>query len=369
MVNICAIRIRLHMGDELEYGFLMPLFPLFPLAAIACQIVLAGGIFTESTAAVVLAAVWVPAGALIYLAYSRKRAPAAEHEITILEEAPQPKGDEYRIMVAVADPANALEMVKTTYHLAEAKAARLELLHMVPVPPQVPLSDAHKYMQAGREGMAETMLYLAPMFPITTNMRYCRNIARGILSAVRDKRVDLLILGWHGRSSSRVFKLGSTIDPIIERCPCNVVVLKDCGGNREFRRVLVPVGRGPYSAYALETASILADNDVGEVTALTVARPGQEPLDLDEFIVEHAETLDLPTDRIHPCVIESNDVAGTILTQAAEHDLVVIGSTREPLLRQVTHLSLPELIAQRCDTPLAMVKSSGRIRSWIKRWV
>ena len=368
MVNLCAIRIRLHMGDELEYGFVMPLFPLFPLLAIVCQIALAGGIFGESLPAIILAAIWVPVGAGIYLFYSRSRAPVADHEITVLEEAREPTGDEYAIMVSVADPANALGMVRTTYRLAQAKAASLQLLHMVPVPPQVPLSDAHQYMQAGREGMAETMLYLAPMFEIATNMRYCRNIARGILSAVRDKRVDLLILGWHGRTSGRVFKLGSTIDPIIERCPCNVIVLKECGGNREFRRVLVPVGGGPYSAYSLEVASILAEDD-GEITALTVARPGQEPLNLEAFIAEHANRLKLPRDRIIPKVVESPDVAETILSQASEHDLVVIGSTREPLLRQVTHLSLPELIAQRCDTPLAMVKESGRIRSWIKRWI
>ncbi|MHC4563413.1 MAG: APC family permease, partial [Planctomycetota bacterium] len=140
MVNLCAIRIRVRMGDELEYGFVMPLFPLFPILAIVCQVALAGGIFGESLPAFVVAGVWVPAGAIIYWSYSRTRAPAGEHDIQVLEEAPSPKkAGEYRMMVAVANPDNALQMVRTTYRLAQAKSANVQLLHMVPVPPQVPL--------------------------------------------------------------------------------------------------------------------------------------------------------------------------------------------------------------------------------------
>ena len=48
LVNLCVIRVRRFMGDDLKYGYLMPLFPLFPVAAILLQIALAGGILHES---------------------------------------------------------------------------------------------------------------------------------------------------------------------------------------------------------------------------------------------------------------------------------------------------------------------------------
>ena len=38
--------------------------------------------------------------------------------------------------------------------------------------------------------------------------------------------------------------MGSTLDPVIERAPCNVVILKNFS-DRVFRRVLVPVAGGP----------------------------------------------------------------------------------------------------------------------------
>ena len=371
LVNLCVIRIRRSMGDELEYGFLMPLFPLFPILAIVCQIALAGGIFGESLSAFILAAVWVPAGAAVYWFYARTRAPAAEHEIQVLEEAPAPASTrgQYNIMVAVSNPANALEMVSTTYRLGGAKDARVELLHMVPVPPQVSLTDASKYMLEGRESMVETMLYLAPMFPISTTMRYCRNISRGIVSAVREKRADMLILGWHGRVRGGLFKLGSTIDPVIERCPSKVVVLKDCGSNRQFGRVLVPVAGGPNSALAAEIASILAEDDTGEITLLTIASPGREAFDLEAFSHQHRDRLHLPRRRVHHRVVEAEDVAGAILAQAGEHDLVVLGCSREPMLRRVTRATLPDIVARRCRRPLVMVNDPGGLRGWVRRWI
>ena len=37
VVNLSVIRIRLNMGDELEYGFIMPFFPLFPISCNYCS--------------------------------------------------------------------------------------------------------------------------------------------------------------------------------------------------------------------------------------------------------------------------------------------------------------------------------------------
>lgn len=372
LVNLCVIRIRRHMGDELEYGFLMPLFPLFPILAIVAQLCLGYSIFQESTTAWILAAIWVPGGALVYLLYSRSRVPAAEYEVQVLEEAPAQRTEDFHIMVAVANPANALEMVRTTYRLCGAKQASVELVHMVPVPDQVSLRDAERYMTEGREGMMETMLYLAPQFPIATTMRYCRNASRGIVRAVAQKKADLLILGWHGRARHQLFKLGSTVDPIIERCPSKVAVLKNCGGNQVFQRVLVPISGGPNSALALEYASILAEDTAehsGQVTLLTVDTGKRPPIDLQAFVNQHLDRLGIPTDRVAIKTVSGEDVAQTILDEANEHDLVVLGCSREPMLRRVTHTSLPEQIAQRCDKPLIMVNDPGQLGSWIRRWI
>jgi nucleotide-binding universal stress UspA family protein len=229
--------------------------------AIICQATLAAWMVHMSWIAWIVAPAWITVGMVIYLTYSKPRALATADEIMVFEEQEAPKTDQYRVMVPVANPSNAVELVRNTYRICGAKDARVEVLHMVPVPDQVPLSDAGRYMLEGKEAILEAMLSLGPSFSVSTTLRYCRNIARGIVSAVRQKKVNMLIMGWHGRTSAQTFTLGSTVDPIIERAPCNVVLLKECGGNRQFNRVLVPLAGGPNGALALEVASILADED------------------------------------------------------------------------------------------------------------
>lgn len=367
LVNLCVIKIRRDMGDELSYGFLMPLFPLFPILAIICQAVLAVFLHEMSWIAWVVAPVWLAVGFAIYFAYSKSHAIATEDEILVLEEERAPDVRGYRIMVSVANPENALALVRNTYKLAQAKNAHIELLHMVPLPSQVPLSDAEKYHLEGKMGMVEAMLYLAPMFPLSSTLRYCRNLARGIVSTVREKKTNMLIMGWHGEHKGHGFHIGSTIDPIIERSPCNVVILKDCVHGK-FKRVLVPVAGGPNAAFALEVASILVDQEGGEITGFYVSG-GRRRFDINAFVDRVSPRLQIPREEIKTLGISSRHVVDCILTEAQHYDLVVLGATQQPLLSRIARHTIPETVARRCPKPLVMVRAAAGFRSWIKRWI
>ncbi|MBN1675333.1 MAG: amino acid permease [Kiritimatiellae bacterium] len=367
MVNVCVIKIRLNMRDELTYGYLMPLFPLFPLVAIVAQAALAVWLVHMSWMAWIVAPAWIAAGIGIYWAYSRTRAVTTPHEIRVLEEETAPETGQYRIMVSVANPDNALGLVRHTHKLCEAKNARVELLHMVPVPDQVPLTDADRYMGEGKEGIVEVMMYLVAAFPVSTTLRYCRNIARGIVSAVREKKTDMLILGWHGQKRSLAFNLGSTIDPIIERAPCDVVIFKNCG-DRQFKRILVPVAGGPHGALALEVASILAEREEGEVVAFTVRDP-RRPFDIAAFVEQSRARLRLPAERVKTKVVEPRGVRAAILEEAAGYDLIVLGATEQPFFVRAARRSVPESVASLCAKPVVMVKASRGIKGWLKRWI
>lgn len=368
LVNVCVIKIRLNMGDELSYGFIMPFFPLFPIVAIICQIVLAVWLFHMSRIAWVIAPAWILSGVIIYHLYSKSRVVATDDEILVLEEEEEVvEGEGYRIMVSVANPDNAVELVRNAYKLCGAKKAGVELLHMMSVPAQVPLSDAKRYMVEGRESIVEAALYLAPLFPINTTIRYCRNVARGIVSAARAKKINMLIMGWHGRTSARAFSLGSTVDPVIERSPCNVVVMKDCG-NQKFKRVLVPVAGGPNSALALEVAGILAEKDGGEVVAFTV---GGEDIDFDieRFVNDNKERTASLDKQIRTKVVDADSVVNAILKEALDYDLIVLGCSSELRWYKLTGRSVPNTIAQVCSKPIVMVKASSGVGSWIRKWI
>lgn len=372
LVNVSVIKIRRNMKDELNYGFMMPFFPLFPLVAIVLQAVLSVWLIHMSLIAWIVAPAWILAGLAFYWFYSRSRVIPAAEEIQVIEEDKAPDLGGYRVMVAVSNPDTALALVRNTYVLCDAKEASVELLHMVPVPDQVPLSSAGRYMNAGKEAIGEIMLYLAPMFHVSTAIRYCRNVARGIVSAVREKKVNLLVMGWHGQTRSRSFRLGSTVDPVVELVPCNVVIMKDCG-DKKLKRVLVPVAGGPNSAFALEIGGIIAARNDGELVALTVRSKHGPRFDIEKFVEGQLSRMKLPADRVSTKVEDRYGVVESILKEAAdpacEYDVVVLGCTSESPLRRVARDSVPETVARMCEKPVIMVKASGGISSWINRWI
>jgi APA family basic amino acid/polyamine antiporter len=313
----------------------------------------------------IIAPLWILAGLVIYLLYSRQRAVPSEDEILVLEEERAPAGGEYRVMIPVANPDNALSLVGNTIRLCGTRKSRIKLLHMVPVPDQVPLTDAHNYMTAGKEGIVEAMLYLMPRFPVTTTLRYCRNIARGIISAVREKKINLLIMGWHGRSRDQRFKLGSTIDPVIARSPCDIVILKDCS-NRKFHRILVPLFGDGNDAFALEVAGLLAEKEA-RISALYFSKL-QTRRSGDQALQELLAKVKLDPERVQLRRTASVNIERTVLQGSEDFDLVVIG-LKERFLHQIGVLSSAEVIAHRIDKPLVIVKAARGLSSWTKRWI
>lgn len=222
-------------------------------------------------------------------------------------------------------------------------------------------------MLEGREAIVELMLYLDPLFPASSTIRYCRNIARGIVSAAKEKRTELLLLGWQGRTRTYGFKLGSTLDPIIDRSPADVVVVKP-GKSKKYNRILVPISGGPNGGFALEIASMLLEKDVGQITVFTVAT-SKEKIDIVDFVDRNKERLSVPLDKITTKAVYSSRISQAILEEAAQYDLIVMGITDKPLLYQVARETIPETIAKNYPNTLVMVKQVEGIKSWIKRWI
>jgi nucleotide-binding universal stress UspA family protein len=322
-----------------------------------------------SIVAWIIAPLWVISGIIIYRMYSKKRAISTADEIQILEEEEAPAGEEYRIMVAVAHPKNAIEMVKTTYKLSAAKNARIELIHMVPVPEQVPLTAAKDYMWEGKEAIVESMMYLEPLFPISSTIRYCRNISRGIVTAAKEKKINMLITGWHGYRRSRNFIFGSTIDPIMERSPCNVLVLKG-GKDIAYKKILLPLAGGPNGPFAFEIASLLCDVE-GEITLFYVQNIEslKRKFDIQLFMDENVKKTNLSSDKLKIKVVDDEDTVGAVLKEVKDHDLLILGATRKPLLAQLGKVSIPDIISRKCEKPVIMAHSASGFQSWIKRLI
>jgi len=364
LANLAVIRLRWSMEDELQYGFRMPLFPLFPVAAIILQAVLAVFIINVSWIAWVVAPAWIAAGLAVFLLYSRSRALPIREEILAVEEIPllreTPSAGRRQIVMPIQDLENTLDTIPLARRLAQAAQGSIELLHLVSVPDQLPLSDAGELSLPGQEVMVEAMLYLSSQPALGTAIMYCRNPSRGILWEARQQRAGAILLGWRSASARRGYVFGSTLDPVIRRASCDVIIARR-PGKPPFRNILVPVSSGPNTRLALQLAGLLVDPRQGTVHALHVHQPGRRVMDADALVAGVMLKAELPLERYGIRILVSDHPKRVILEEAQNADLVIIGASLPGWGRRMLHISLPEEIARECDKPMIVVRA-GRLR-------
>ncbi|HSH21311.1 MAG TPA: glucosyl-3-phosphoglycerate synthase, partial [Candidatus Caenarcaniphilales bacterium] len=200
---------------------------------------------------------------------------------------------------------------------------------------------------------------------LRTVVRIGRGAAEGIVELAAEEEVDLIIFGWGGRPGGKrgaeaVFS--PTIDEVVRDAPCDIAVVKQ-RGVKDVRRILTPVRGGPHAELALHFAAALgryfeARVDVMHVVPadITPVVRSQAERALGTFVRQHAG------DPARPLLVEGQDVAPTILGQAEEAQLVVMGAaavTPATLANSNGALFgvLPETIAQHARPTVIVVKT------------
>jgi nucleotide-binding universal stress UspA family protein len=104
-------------------------------------------------------------------------------------------------------------------------------------------------------------------------------VARGpirevVLDAIQRNKIDLLVLGTHGRTGIRKIVLGSISENLFRRAPCPVLTVgPSAEPPRQIRKVLFATDFGPASVQALPYALDFANKTEGELTLLHLAPP------------------------------------------------------------------------------------------------
>jgi nucleotide-binding universal stress UspA family protein len=274
-----------------------------------------------------------------------------------------------RVLIPVANPLTAEELVRIGAALLDRKTGSLTVLGIVEVPEGVPLSDgATKARQARR--LLQRVLDFAPEgVTIHTLVRVGRRAAEGVVEAATELESDLIVFGWGGkapppRPGMRGAVFSPTIDEVVRDAPCDIAVVKQAQ-SQPFRRMLVPVRGGPHAELALRLAGALAHQGGGDVVALHVVPPGltdtvrsQSSRALDRFIREHA------TGRVEPLMVEAPNVRNAILREAEAADAVVMGASATPDMADgETFLfgAIPEAVATRSSKTVVVVKTREKI--------
>ena len=164
-----------------------------------------------------------------------------------------------------------------------------------------------------------------------TEVRVTHDIAEGIREAVYESSAGLLLLEWPGLSVRR--GVNAIIANLVSDPPADLILVRPDPSHPEafsVKSILVPVRGGPSARLALNTAEALAHAFGAGVTAMHVYRT---PLPPDRRKREREHFRELVADLTYPSSsvieIDSAQPGVSILQEAADHDMTVLGAQAE----------------------------------------
>ncbi|WP_231186722.1 amino acid permease [Haladaptatus sp. DYF46] len=379
LVHIAVIVMRRADPADYDPAFEIPdrffLFPLVPiLGFLACVWVL-----VQMRPLVQLLGLGiVGVGILWYFGYARDRAVREGLLGEAIAPTPTLSADgqgRYRVVVPVANPETERELLRlaaASAHAHDDEQAELIAVNVIEVPQQTSLSQDLEFEQERvqkQQYLLDEARDIANDLDVGLRTRAIvgRNVGDVVLDVIEEENADHVLLGWKGSRSTREHILGSNIDPIIERAPCEatLVKLKADQTHDNIEDIVVLAGEGPLAPVAARRAGefVAATQGNARLTLLNVQRESdeaeQDPTERGEAVIEDvAEAAGIEFMDYDSCVIVADDIETTILDVVGEYDTICVGATRSGTVSQALFGSLPETIGEHASGTVAMVRGS-----------
>ncbi|WP_048135116.1 amino acid permease [Methanolobus tindarius] len=368
LVNSVLIILRFRRPD-LKRAFKMPFAPYLPVIAIIVQLVIGYYLITSIKDTTFIAGItifWVLAGSFFYFSYSEKEIKRRSKQLIkkVYEEKPfAEKG--YKILVPIKNIDNAGDLSDLANIIAKEKNGHIVFLKVLTFPEQTPLSASDDIVEERRSMMRK--LISSVDVPAGGIIKVGRNASDSILDTIEEEKPDMLVMGWRGRTFRRDFVLGSTLDPLLLKAPCDVVVARFDPEKklRHIKSILLPTAGGPHASLAAELARDLAVAEDANVTMFNVGTSdGDETKaklafrNLEPFFedIQYSEKF-----------VVSDNIEKGLSDEAKQSDVVFIGSTTRPFLKNFLMGVFPEKIISNTNTTVIMTRKWVKLMDVIKK--
>ncbi|UPW00938.1 amino acid permease [Halorussus gelatinilyticus] len=385
-VNWTVVRMR-ETHPDLPRTYEVPFMPWPPLIGIVLQIILTPfliytlglealgiGESNHGLIALVTTAVWMGLGLLIYYGYSKQQeAEQLEEETPTLVTEHTPSEAEGQIVVPIANPENAAQLMRTAVDIARDKDAEILVMSVVTVPQQTPISEGREFVTDEREVLNEAMDVAEDAgVPVNGTIRIGHDVAEAILNTVEQYDCEMVLMGWKGqhKSQRRDIVLGSNVDTVAQKADADVLVER-IGGAGDVESILVPTAGGPHADLAAEIARAIARTTGADVDVMHVVEPNADDQRREEAqnTVESTTAILEGVDGTNTSIVEGDDIATTVVEESDAYDLTVVGATREGLLKQFVFGAVPEQIGWEAKSTVIMAKRNIDITSTLSRWL
>jgi amino acid transporter/nucleotide-binding universal stress UspA family protein len=368
-VNWTLISLRKKKSKMKRY-FRVPMVPLIPIIAIVLQLILGYFLFHLSPVAWITAIIWLVMGILIYYLYSRGRE-KERAEAQIVYEEKLPVKTAYRILVPLAHPDHVDNLIQMASSVAKSHDGEILALGVVQVPEQLPIAEGRRFIEESKSLM-EKAVKSGKRYGVVVNtlLRIGHKVNRSITDTIKERDIDMMIMGWKGFSNTRGSVFGGTLDDVVMNAECDVMMIKMVHLEK-MKRILLPTSGGPHAGFALELAPAIARTYNSSVTVVMIVPPDTKPEVQNIYQLRVDDSVAYLKDKVKKVegeLVKARSISAGILKLTERFDACIMGAAREGLMQQMLFGSIPEKIGRRGRHTVIMVKKhQGALQNVISR--
>lgn len=324
LVNVAAIQLRRKRPDA-KRSFIMPLFPLFPIAGIIAKFILAVTLFSFDPYAWWLAVALILAGLLLHY-FAKGRAEIERVPLPVRVPMSRVELSKYRVLIPVDEPNQAI--IDIGQILASRHEGEILLTSIVEIPTAVPIDAANPKVIEERKKMLEKLKRQTEARGIPTRalVSVSHDVATAIIDTAKEEHANMVLIGWKGYTRTKKRVLGRKTDEIVRRTPCDVIVLR-AEERLKPESILILSGGLWHVSAATGVAADIAIASASRVTILNAIIHDKYLTKAREYakrltsIIEEAG-VPVITKEIHP-----ETIVGGVVAESLDYDLLVMGTS------------------------------------------
>lgn len=276
-----------------------------------------------------------------------------------------------RLLVPLANPQTAPALLQLAAAIARDRHYELECLQVILIPRHKSPTEATVNTTKSRRLLRQAeSLGRQWLISVHTQVRVTHDVGQAILETIKERHIDLLVMGWKGNTITPGRIFGNVVDTLIRQAPCDVALVKlgqsSVAMNNEqlthFKRWLVPMAGGPNAKAAIQLLPSLVK--LGQASEIRLCQVFELSNSQPDLTVLEQASRELSRYHLSSTVsvapINASSVSeGVIdLVKANNFDVVILGASREGLLQQAIKGNIPAAIALGVDSTVILVRGT-----------
>ncbi len=279
-----------------------------------------------------------------------------------------PKNQSYTVVVPIFSDEQSDWLVRIGLNLVRPKRGRVILVGMVLVPEGESLSTGAAQAQVRRATLDRLRAYFEGQpIVVKPRIRVAHVPWPSLANVIANDRADLLIVPWPEEDNPSFLTM--ELEELVSYLKCHVIVAGP-KGPAQPDHILMPTRGGKEAPLALEVALALARAAGATITLLHVASDHQIPT--SQQVYEELVRMSQGDPWIKQELRVAGDVLAEILTQAQQHDLVIIGASPtpsgsgQPAMGRIAHQLWREGVGSLLVVKTYQPPPLGQLATW--RW-